>query len=191
MVSLHELFQKVRTRRFAVEDAKELIKSSFYFGGAHPDVHIHLSVLRPPDFHFQHLPQYEDRDVHSMFPSFEVAASAVAASLNCAAGAAAARFLSVSGVDRVALYSRSGGQAAPNTIARTAIGVQGVRTGTMYGSHTTLIVVLVLIIRNGQVVLLTAYPTHGIGNRPVPADGFDMLEYGNQRFTYPSAGALP
>ena len=64
----------------------------------------------------------------------------------------------------------------------------GARTGTMYGETSTLIVVVVLSIFNGQVVITTAYPAGTMAaNRPVPPEAMDLLEYRNQTFTYPAA----
>src|SRR5262249_5351097 len=40
--------------------------------------------------------------------------------------------------------------------------------------------------RQPNVVLTTAYPTHGVPGRPIPPEGTDTLEYGNQRFAYPA-----
>jgi len=186
MIDLRRLFNRIQAREFNLEDARELIKSSFYFAGTHPDVHIVLSTRRPLDYHFQHLPNYEERALHSMFDSLDDAAAAVAGALNCDAGMAAARFLGMTAVQRVALYSRSGAAAAGEMLTRAAIASMGVRTGTMYGRTRTLVVVAVLSIFNGQVVLTTAYPAQGLpANRPLPPDGMDTLEYGNQRFNYP------
>jgi len=187
MFSVAELSQRTRDRSFTVADARRLIERSYYLAGTHADVHIQLGVLRPPDYHFQDLPQYEERHLHSMFRSLEDASTAVAAGLNCDAGAAAGRFLGVTGVNRVALYSRSAAGATPNMMVRSAIASMGARTGTMYGDHQTLLVVMVLSIYGGQyVVLTTAYPTHGLSGRPIPPEGTDFLEYGNQRFAYPA-----
>ena len=188
MIDVQNLFERIRSRQFNAEDAKGLIRSSYYFAATHPDVHINLSLNRPADFHFQHLPQYEQRGSHSMFRSMDEAAQAVAAALNSEAGAAATRFLSFSDVNRVALYSRSGAQATGTMTVRSAIASMGARTGTMYGETSTLIVVVVLSIFNGQVVITTAYPAGTMAaNRPVPPEAMDLLEYRNQTFTYPAA----
>ena len=188
MLSVRDLFEKVNSRRFEVADAREFIKSSYYFAGAHAHVHIDLSVRRPSDYHFQDVPVYEERSRHSMFQSMDDAASAVAGALNCDAGAAALRFLSVSGVNRVVLYSRSGAQSAGVMTLRAAVASMGTRTGTMYGEEKTEIVVVVLSIHSGHVVLTTAYPTHILpANKPKPPEGCDLLEYANQRFSYPAA----
>ena len=72
-----------------------------------------MSLKRPADFHFQDVPQYEARErPHSMFESMEDAAGAIARGLNCRAGEAALRFLSVTAVNWVAIYS---GQVAITT----------------------------------------------------------------------------
>lgn len=186
MIEVQNLFELVRNRQFGAENAKALIRSSYYFADTHPDVHIHLSVNRPPDYHFQHLPEYEERRLHSMFRSMNEAADAIAAAINSAAGAAATRFLSFSGVQKVAIYSRSGADASRTMTVRSAIASMGARTGTMYGETSTLLVIAVLSIFNGQVVLTTAYPaSQSPPNRPFPPAGMDLLEYKNQTFTYP------
>jgi hypothetical protein len=185
MIDLKSLFERVYARRFDAADAKEFIKRSYYFAGTHPDVHIVLSVRRAPDYHFQDNPQYEGRGRHSLFPSMEDAASGIAAALNCKAGEAALRFVSVSGVNRVTLYSRSGARAAPNMSVRSAIAVMGARTGTMYSEEKTAAVVLVLSIQAGYIVLTTAYPINAFAEqRPEPPPDHDLLEYGLQRFIY-------
>ena len=187
MIDVRTLFDKIGARQFTAEDAKALIRSSYYFGAAHPDVHISLGVNRPPDFHFQHLPQYEERRAHSMFRSMDQAASGIAATLNSNAGAAASRFLSFSDVQRAVLYSRSGARACGNTTVRAAIASMGTRTGTMYSDVSTVIVVAVLSIFNGEIVLTTAYPANqSPANRPFPPDGLDLVECRNQTFTYPA-----
>jgi hypothetical protein len=187
MILVEELFQKISARQFQLADAREFIKRSYYFANTHPDVHIVLTGSGPADLHFQHLPQYEARSLHSMFLSMDDAASAVAAALNCAAGEASMRFLSVSSVTRVALYSRSGATHASEMLVRAAIGANGARTGTMYSQQSTALVVLALGIHANSVVLTTAYPTHNLpANRPHPPAGLDLLEYNNtQLFTYP------
>ncbi len=188
MISVQQLFERIRARQFTAEDAAGLIRSSYYFAGTHPDVHINLSVNRPADFHFQHLPQYEERSHHSMFPSMNDASRAIAEALNSDAGAAATRFLSFSDVRRVALYSRSGARAAAAMTVRSAIASMGARTGTMYAQTSTLLVVVVLSIFDGQVVLTTAYPARqSPPNRPFPPEGMDLLEFRNQTFPYPMA----
>jgi hypothetical protein len=188
MIAVKDLFTKIADRQFEAADAKEFLKSSYYFAGTHPDVHIILSVRRPADFHFQQVPKYEERSQHSMFMSMDDAASAIAASLNCEAGEAALRFLSVSGVEKVALYSRSGARKAETMIVRAATASMGNRTGTMYGTEKTDVVVVVLSIFSGSVVLTTAYPAHMLPqNRPKPPQGSDLLEYSKQCFTYRAA----
>jgi len=188
MITVEELFTKISARQFQPADAGEFIKTSYYFAQTHPDVHIVLSVSRPADFHFQHVPKYERRSLHSMFQSMEDAKAGIAGSLNCRAGEAAMRFLSVSSVRKIVLFSRSGAHQASDMTLRTAIGHAGSRTGTMYGDHKTKLIVVVLGIYNGSVVLTTAYPSHMLAdNKPEPPEGSDLLEYDKtQYFTYPS-----
>lgn len=186
MIDVQSLFEKIRNRQFDSNDAKGLIRSSYYFGTTHPDVHINLSLHRPADFHFQHLSQYEERGLHSMFRSMDEAGHAIAAALNSEAGAAATRFLSFSDVRRVAIYSRSGALAAGAMTVRSAIASMGVRTGTMYGEISTLLVIVILSIFRGQVVLTTAYPAGSVqANRPFPPNAMDLVQYRDQTFTYP------
>jgi hypothetical protein len=185
VIPIAQFVRMTQNREFTVAEARSFIKASYYFANSHPDVHIQLSTSRPADYHFQHIPDYEERARHSMFQSLDDAAHAVSAGLSCEAGIAAGRFLSVAGVNRVVLYSRSGAAAAPTLMSRAAIASMGTRTGTMYSHHDTLIVVMVLSIHGGDhVTLTTAYPTHSLAGRPVPPPGTDLLEYGNQRFTY-------
>jgi hypothetical protein len=195
MIDIRQLFATIQARKFGVENARELIKSSYYFAGTHPDVHIVLSTLRLPDYHFQDLAKYEERAGHTMFRSLDDASAGVAAALNCQAGSAAVRFLSVSSVRKVGLVSRSGARAVTQKmLVRSAIASMGNRTGTMYGAESTLVVVVVLSIYSGHVVLTTAYPAYQLKDRPVPPNGKDVLEYGNpyrpdcQRFIYDAAG---
>jgi hypothetical protein len=188
VIPVKDLFDKIAARRFEPADAKEFVKSSYYFANTHPDVHIVLSVRRPADFHFQHLPQYEERSLHSMFQSMDDAAAGIAGALNCKAGESALRFLSVSGVNRATILSRSGAQAAQTMMVRSAIASMGARSGTMYGTESTAIVTVVLSIHSGEIVLTTAYPAHLLPqNRPVPPEGSDLVEFGNQRFVYASS----
>jgi hypothetical protein len=185
MIDLKSLFERIYARGFDAADAKEFIKRSYYFAGAHPDVHIVLSVRRAPDYHFQDNPQFEERSRHSLFLSMDDAASGIAASLNCKAGEAALRFLSVSGVNRVTLLSRSGAREAPNMSVRSAIAAMGTRTGTMHSTDRTVAVVLVLSMRDGNVVLTTSYPINAFAQqRPEPPPDHDLLEYGSQRYIY-------
>src|ERR1700678_1464593 len=95
MITVRALFEKVSARNFQASDAKELIKTSYYFSPTkngkpefHSDLHVVLSSTRPADFHFQNEPKYEERSLHSMFKSLDDAATAIAASLNCRAGEA-------------------------------------------------------------------------------------------------------
>jgi len=189
MLALRELYAKIRRRQFEPADARELIKTSYYFAGAHPDVHIDLSVSRPADFHFQEVPKYEQRGMHSMFQSMDDAAMAISAALNCATGEEALRLLPHK--KSVAIHSRTAAQHIPEMTVRSAIASMGVRTGTMYGTASTAFVVVVLNLCDGSVVLTTAYPTHMIqpkqwpAMQPPPPDGKDLLEYGGNFYPYP------
>ena len=188
MVSLKDLFDKVVERQFRMDDARELMKRSFYFAGgtlAHADVHVVLAAARPADYHFAHVPQYEERSLHSMFESMSDAAHAIAASLNSKAGESALRFLSVRGVPRATIISRSGARLADRMMVRSAVASMGTRTGTMYVTKATTVVVTVLSIDSDQVFLTTAYPAHSLNNRPLPPVGSDLVELGHQqRFVY-------
>ena len=189
MIDLKSLFERVYGRRFDAADAKEFIKRSYYFAGAHPDVHIVLSVRRAPDYHFQHMPEYEERGArppHSLFLSMDDAANGIAAALNCKAGEAALRFLSVRGVNRVTVISRSGARAAPNVSVRSAIAAMGTRTGTMYGAGKTVAVVLILSMREGNVVLTTSYPIEAFTLKlPEPPQDHDLLKHNEIPYVYP------
>jgi hypothetical protein len=188
MIPVRLLFEKISSRQFHEADAKDFIKRSYYFAGLHADVHIILTGDRPADLHFQDDPTYEERAVHSMFLSMDDAAGALASSLNCPAGEAAMRFLSVSGVNKVVLYSRSGVRGASEMMLRAAVESRGARTGTMYSRRQTEFVVVVLGIRSERVVLTTAYPAQiPAEDKLQPPEGFDLLEYRKTPYTYPSA----
>jgi hypothetical protein len=194
MVTVEEIFKKISSRQFLLPDARELIKRSYYFSDnhAHPDVHIVLTGnSRPADLHFQHLPNYDERALHSMFRSMDDAAAAIAAALNCRAGEAAMRFLSVSSVRRLALYSRSAASHAATMFERAAVVHAGARAGTTYTPVQTEVVVVIFGIHAEQVFVVTAYPCHILpANRPLPPAGHDLLEYRQgpqqQLFTYPA-----
>jgi hypothetical protein len=183
MVSIAELFKQIASRTFAAPDAKWLVKSSYYFAGTHADVHIILAVRRPPDYYVQSLPKYADRSLHSMFESMDDAATAIAAALNCRAGEATVRFLSVSGVEKVALYSRTGARV----VSRMAIRSAGPEHGgaAHIEKKVAAVVVVVLSIRDGQIVLTTAYPAHSLINRPMPPRDSDLVEIDKEQvFSY-------
>jgi len=190
MIPTAELFFKIADRQFDVTAAKTLIRTSYYFGEGHPDVHIQLNIRGQPDMHFGHIPRYAGRTTHSMFPSFDDAAHGISAALNCKAGESVARFLAVSGVDRVALYSRSGAKGMTELVRRSVAG-----GSAQYDTFTADFVVVVLSILSDEVVITTAYPARvGSMPRPLPMDNHDRVEVRENRnnrltaqnFYYPS-----
>jgi hypothetical protein len=199
MITVRALFEKVTARNFQTSDAREFIKTSYYFSPQkngkpefHSDLHVVLSSTRPADYHFQNDPVYEQRALHSMFKSFEDAATAIAACLNCRAGEAALRMLSMSDIRDVTLYSRTGAKQASEMVERAAIGSQGMRTGTMYSEKATQFVIVVLTISGEKVAIKTAYPALMVrrGLEP-PPEAMDLVvcqqtTRGDRPYVYPS-----
>ena len=77
-VILSQMLGLIRKREFGPVEARTLIKTSYYFGGAHPgdkhpDVHIALSKYRPVDYHIVHVSRYDERGSppHTMFRSMD------------------------------------------------------------------------------------------------------------------------
>jgi hypothetical protein len=190
MVTVEELFKKIAARQFLLADARELIKRSYYFANnrAHPDVHIVLAgQRRPQDLHFHDVAPYGNRPMHSMFPSMDDAAGAIAAALNCRAGEAALRFLSISNVLTVAVYSRTGAGHASTMLERLT--TPGATPNARYVAQQTSVVIVVLSIEAEQVFVTTAYPCHTLSpDDPVPPLGYDLVRYlrgqAQQIFTY-------
>jgi hypothetical protein len=180
MLPLKDLFEKVAARQFEPADARLFIKYSYYFANTHPDVHIVLNIRRSPDFHFEHVSEYASRDFHTMFQSMDDAAAGIAGALNSKAGEAALRFIGVTAVRQVAIHSRSAARLVPQVTLRTV--TPG--AGPHYETAAAPVITLVLGIHDGEVVLTTAYPLLMPRDRPLPPNGFDMVEVMKQFFLY-------
>ena len=176
------LAERIGERAFGAADAMALIRYSDLMREqtkAHPGPHVLLSSpLCSRDFHLEDT-KYAGRDLHTMFRSEQAAATAVAMALNTQAGYEAVLRLQHLRLGEVAwLYSRSG--ATPDGGVLRSAGAHGVS----WTEAPTQFITLVLLHRDRQLVLITAYPNlESIGDHKlVPPSGADMLEMPKGKF---------